>query len=92
MSPRESADPRLGQAIRELRESAGMTQEDVAYHAGISTGSLSRIECSLANPSWTTVTRIAAAVKVTLAELVAAVESRPERRVDGPGGRRGRGL
>src|SRR5580704_701708 len=54
MSPREPADPRLGRAIRELREAARVTQEDVAYRAGISTGSLSRIECSVANPSWTT--------------------------------------
>jgi transcriptional regulator with XRE-family HTH domain len=79
MSPRESADPRLGRAIRELRQAAGVTQEDVAYHAGISTGSLSRIECSLANPSWTTVRRIAAALDASLGELVAAVEERPER-------------
>jgi transcriptional regulator with XRE-family HTH domain len=79
MSPRESADPRLGPVIRQLRESAGMTQEDVAYHAGISTGSLSRIECSLANPSWTTVTRIAAALDTELIELVHAMESLPKR-------------
>jgi transcriptional regulator with XRE-family HTH domain len=56
-----------------------MTQEDVAYHAGISTGSLSRIECSLANPSWTTVTRIAAALDTELIELVHAMESLPKR-------------
>jgi transcriptional regulator with XRE-family HTH domain len=56
-----------------------MTQEDVAYHAGISTGSLSRIECSLANPSWTTVTRIAAALDTGLIELVHAMESLPKR-------------
>jgi transcriptional regulator with XRE-family HTH domain len=79
MSPRESADPRLGPVIRQLREGAGMTQEDVAYHAGISTGSLSRIECSLANPSWTTVTRIAAALDTGLIELVHAMESLPKR-------------
>ncbi len=74
MCPRESADPRLGRAIRELRETAGATQEDIAYHAGISTGSLSRIECSLANPSWTTVTRIASALDTSLHDFVRAVE------------------
>jgi transcriptional regulator with XRE-family HTH domain len=78
MSPRESADQRLGRVIRQLRESAGMTQEDVAYHAGISTGSLSRIECTLANPSWTTVTRIAAALNTSLRELIDAIEEMPE--------------
>ncbi len=56
-----------------------MTQEDVAYHAGISTGSLSRIECAVANPSWTTVTRIAAALDTSLRELAEAMEGLPER-------------
>ncbi|MHB8242931.1 MAG: helix-turn-helix domain-containing protein [Solirubrobacteraceae bacterium] len=79
MSPRESADPRLGRAIRLLREGAGMTQEDVAYHAGISTGSLSRIECALANPSWTTVTRIVAALDASLRELADTMEGLPGR-------------
>lgn len=74
MSPRESADKRLGAAVRELRRSAGITQEDLAYHAGISTGTLARIEGSTANPSWTTVTRIAAALGVSLVALAAAVE------------------
>lgn len=79
MSPRESADPRLGPAIRELREDAGVTQEDAAYHAGISTGSLSRIECSLANPSWTTVARIVEALGASMNELIEALERLPER-------------
>ncbi len=79
MSPRESADPRLGPAIRELREGAGLTQEDAAYHAGISTGSLSRIECSLANPSWTTVARIVEALGSSMQELIQALERLPER-------------
>jgi transcriptional regulator with XRE-family HTH domain len=79
MSPRESADPRLGHAIRELRETAGVTQEDLAYQAGISTGSLSRIECSQANPTWTTVTRVAAALELGMHELVDAVEGSSER-------------
>jgi transcriptional regulator with XRE-family HTH domain len=74
MSPREPADPRLGRAIRELREGARMTQEEVAYRAGISTGSLSRIECSQANPSWTTVVRIVVAVDASLRDLAETVE------------------
>jgi transcriptional regulator with XRE-family HTH domain len=79
MSPRESADPRLGRAIRKLREAAGATQEDLAYHAGISTGSLSRIECSQSNPTWTTVSRVAAALDVSLRELVEAAEGQSGR-------------
>lgn len=74
MSPREPADPRLGRAIKRLRESHGATQEDVAFRAGISVGTLSRIECAAANPSWTTVTRIAEALDLTLRVLVTALE------------------
>ena len=48
----------------------------MAYRAGISVGTLSRIECAAANPSWTTVARIAAALDLSLRVLVAAMEER----------------
>lgn len=74
LSPRDPADPRLGPVIRRLRNSGGQTQEDVAYHAGISVGALSQIEGSRANPSWTTVLRISEALEVSLPDFVAALE------------------
>jgi DNA-binding XRE family transcriptional regulator len=60
--------------VRGLRADSGATQEDVAYKAGITTASLSRIERGEANPAWTTVRRILSALDISLAELVAAVE------------------
>ncbi len=75
MSPRNPPDPRLGPALRALREQLDVTQEDIAYEAGISAAALSHIETSRSNPAWTTVLRIAEALEVSLGELVEAVES-----------------
>ena len=75
--PRERADPRLGNAVRQLREQAAITQEELAYEAGISVGALSRVERAHTNPSWTTVERIAEALEVSLVALVEAVERPP---------------
>jgi transcriptional regulator with XRE-family HTH domain len=74
VSPLEGANPALADVIRRLREDRGITQEDLAHEAGVTTGTLSRIERGLANPAWTTVARIARALGVSLEELGAAVE------------------
>lgn len=74
MSPLEDPSPALASTIRTMREARGMTQEDLAHQAGITTGTLSKIERGRANPSWTTVDRIAQALGTTIALLAAAVE------------------
>jgi transcriptional regulator with XRE-family HTH domain len=51
-----------------------MSQEDLAHDAGITAGSLSRIEGAVSNPTWTTVERLARALGITLAELGAEIE------------------
>jgi DNA-binding XRE family transcriptional regulator len=51
--------PALGRAIRELRQSRGETQEELAPHRGISPKTLSLIERGEANPTWATVRNIA---------------------------------
>lgn len=61
--------PALGQAIRQLREKRGTTQEDLAHAANITTGTLSLIERGQANPTWGTVKGIAAALGVSMGEL-----------------------
>jgi transcriptional regulator with XRE-family HTH domain len=74
MSPREQADPSLGVALRELRTARALTQETTAQLAGITTGTLSRIESGRENPSWSTVSRLAAALEVSLGELGRTVD------------------
>lgn len=75
MTPVEPAAPSLGDAIRELRYERDLTQEDVALDAGITPGSLSRIECGRSNPTWSTVERIADALQISLVQLAEAVEA-----------------
>jgi len=74
--PRDVApDPQLAAALRGLRERAGITREGLAYEAGITTGSLARVELGQSVPSWATVRSIAVALGVSLAELAAAIEA-----------------
>ena len=65
----DQPQPALGEAIRQLRQKRGMTQEDLAHEAGITTGTLSLIERGHANPTWGTVKGIAAAVGASMGDL-----------------------
>lgn len=64
----------LGSAIKRLRKGQGLTQEDLAHDAGITTGTLSRTETGETSPSWRTLQRIARALDMSTADLVAAAE------------------
>ena len=65
----DQPQPALGQAIRQLREKRGTTQEDLAHEADITTGTLSLIERGHANPTWGTVKGIASALGVSIGNL-----------------------
>lgn len=67
-------DLALGAAIRRLRERCGVTQEQLAHDAGVTTGTISKLERGTAAPSWATVRQIAAALGVSLVELAREVE------------------
>lgn len=68
------ADAALAATLRRLRTERGYTQEDLAHRAGLTVAAFARIERGNANPTWTTVTRIAAALEISLATLGEAVE------------------
>lgn len=70
--------PALGEAIRQLRAKSGLSQEDLAHLAGVTTGTLSVIERGRSNPAWGTVKGIAKALGVSVAEL-AKLEARLDR-------------
>jgi transcriptional regulator with XRE-family HTH domain len=76
MARPSSPDPRLARVIRDLRERSRLSQEAVAHQAGLTVSAYARIERGEANPTWTTVTHVARALGVSLAELAAAVDSR----------------
>jgi transcriptional regulator with XRE-family HTH domain len=67
-------DAALARALLKLRQERRQTQEDLAHAAGLTVTAYARIERGSANPTWTTVRRIAEALDVTLSQLGRAVE------------------
>lgn len=65
--------PALGEAIRQLRSKRGLSQEDLAHAAGVTTGTISVIERGNSNPTWGTVKDIAQALDTALPELARLV-------------------
>jgi transcriptional regulator with XRE-family HTH domain len=65
----ERPQPALGEAVRQLREKRGATQEAVARDAGITTATLSLIERGQANPTWDTLKKLAGALDSSMGEL-----------------------
>lgn len=69
MARTNAPDPHLAAVLRELRTSQDRSQETVAYEAGLTASAFGRIERGLADPSWTSVVKIADVLGVSLAEL-----------------------
>jgi transcriptional regulator with XRE-family HTH domain len=71
-----SPDPALGQVLREIRErEPRRSQEDVAYHAGVTAATVGRMELGKSKPDWASVRSVADALGVSLVELAAAIEA-----------------
>ena len=60
----------LGLRIRELRNERHMSQEELAFKAGISAAHLGQIERALKNPTVDTVDKIAGALGVPITALL----------------------
>jgi len=75
-----TADQALAAALRSLREQRGWTQERLAWEAGLTVGSLARIELGQADPRWSTVMGIVDALEISLADLVITVDKQRRRR------------
>jgi transcriptional regulator with XRE-family HTH domain len=75
----DQPQPALGEAVRQLREKRGLTQERLAQDAGVTTGTVSLLERGQSNPAWGTVDALADALGISLAELAKiAGEMRPK--------------
>ncbi len=70
----DQPDLALAEIIKQLREDRDITQEQLAFEAGITASALSRIERGLNNPGWMTVRRLAGALNVNLVQLAKEVE------------------
>ena len=64
-----SIQQRFGKRVRELRESKGISQEELAFSAGMHRTYLGGIERGERNPSLKNISAIAQALQITLAEL-----------------------
>lgn len=70
----EQTDPVLAGLLKRLREERGITQEQLAFEAGITASALSRIERNLNSPGWGTVNQIAKALGIGLVQLAVEYE------------------
>jgi transcriptional regulator with XRE-family HTH domain len=75
MPPPLPPDPALGLAIKELREARDLTQEELASRAGMTFGTVSRLESAKSAPAWATVMQLIDALGVSLPALAQAVEN-----------------
>jgi transcriptional regulator with XRE-family HTH domain len=67
-------DPTLGTALRQFREAAGLSQENVSHAADMTLSGYSKIERNVVSPTWPTVRAIATALGITMQELGEAVD------------------
>jgi transcriptional regulator with XRE-family HTH domain len=72
--PRSPEHAALGEAIRQLRLKAGMSQEQLAEGAGTDLTQIGGIERGVRNPSYTTLLRLAAALETSVGELTSQAD------------------
>lgn len=73
----------LGQTIRELRESRGLTLDALSAKAGMHTTYLSRIERAHSSPTWEKVAALANALDLPISAIATAVEAKTSQRGGG---------
>jgi transcriptional regulator with XRE-family HTH domain len=73
--PRSSRSRALGAAVRQAREDRSLSRETLAFHAGVTTGTLARLELGQSDPAWSTICAVADALDITLTELDATIEA-----------------
>lgn len=60
---------RFGNAVRNARTAAGLTQEDLAYRSGLDRSYIGGVERGERNPTLSVIEKIADGLGVTVAEL-----------------------
>ena len=69
---RQNAARAFGRALRQPRENAGLSQEELTYLANVGRTFVSRAERGMCQPVMATVLLLAGALKVSAASLVAS--------------------
>jgi transcriptional regulator with XRE-family HTH domain len=73
-SPGAPGTAALGRAVRELRERAALSQEQLAQRSGLHPTYISGIERGHRNPSWRSMVRLCDALGVSISELARLAE------------------
>lgn len=68
----------MGACLRTLRQARGMTQEQLAEHAGLHPTYVAKIEAGLRLPSLEVLERLADALRVSLTSIVKAMDKGEE--------------
>ena len=74
--PRAEPQPGLASAVRQMRTERGLSQEELAYRAGVHLTWIGRLESGTANPSWATTKRLAHGLGVSHAALASLGEAK----------------
>jgi transcriptional regulator with XRE-family HTH domain len=74
MPQRSQASVALGLAVRDLRRRVGISQEELGYRSGMHRTYVGGIERGERNPSWMNIVKLAQALAVAPAELVARAQ------------------
>jgi len=61
---------KLGKNLKSIRKAKGITQGDIVRKLGLGRGFISNIENGKANPTLSTITKIAKAIGVSVGELM----------------------
>jgi transcriptional regulator with XRE-family HTH domain len=80
MPSRQPTNQDLGQAIRELRRSRGMTLEVLAAKAGMHVTYLSRVERAHSSPTWEKLAGLARAMDIPISAIATAAEAQAKSR------------
>ncbi|HEV3047417.1 MAG TPA: helix-turn-helix transcriptional regulator [Solirubrobacteraceae bacterium] len=74
----------LGTVLRRVREERRITREVLAVRAGLSVGTLARLELGSSDPTWSTIAALAHALELSLEDLGALVEADEDARERSP--------
>lgn len=90
MPPARKSRPRtaelgaLGEAIRRLRHEAGLTQEQLADRVATDLTQIGGLERGTRNPSYTTLLRVATALRTRVGAIVALADRLADQELSGP--------
>jgi transcriptional regulator with XRE-family HTH domain len=80
--------PAFGERLRELRQKAGLTQEQLAAQSGLSVWNIRNYEQSHREPYWSVVPRLAAALGVDCRAFTGQSGVQAEKQASAPRGKK----